>query len=217
MKRLKVNIVDDHLLITDGLQVILGNHELIEISNVAHTGEIALAQLENTRSDIVLMDYSLSANDSLDTLNGLQTAERILSSFPDIKILMLTMHDAASVIVPCITMGVHGYMLKSERNMDVASAIIHLEDYGYYFSPSIAKDLAVNIRNHRQNTINVSTREQEVLEALFKGAGSKEIAYELGISIHTVESYRKNLIYKFQAKNSIHLIYLALQKGFLNV
>jgi len=217
MKRLKVHIVDDHRLVTDGLQVILGNHEHIDIRNVAHTGEIALAQIHEDRPDIVLMDYSLSANNRPDALNGLQTAERIITTCPDTKILMLTMHDSANVIVPCIALGVHGYMLKSEQNTDVASAILQLDSFGYYFSPSIARDLAANIRNHQQNLITISSREQEVLESLFKGASTREIADELYLSAHTVETHRKNLIHKFEAKNSIHLIYLALKSGYLRI
>jgi DNA-binding NarL/FixJ family response regulator len=217
MKRLKVNIVDDHRVITDGLRLLLDNHPQIEINNVAHTGEMALSQLVEATPDIVLMDYSLSTSVDPTALNGLQAAEHILARYPGIKIMMLTMHDSANVIVPCITLGVHGYMLKSERNTDVASAILHLDSYGFYFSPSIAKDLAVNIRNHHQNAITLSTREQEVLESLFKGASTKEIADQLYISAHTVETHRKNLIHKFEAKNSIHLIYLALQKGVLSI
>lgn len=217
MKKLKVNIVDDHKVITDGIRLLLTNHEQIEINNVAHTGEIAIAQLVQSPPDIILMDYSLSTTQSHDTLNGLQTAGHILTAYPDIKILMLTMHDAANIIVACITLGVHGYMLKSERYTDIASAILHLDSFGFYFSPSIAKDLAVNIRNHHQNSITISNREQEILESLFKGASTKEIADELYISAHTVETHRKNLIHKFEAKNSIHLIYLALQKGYLTV
>lgn len=217
MKKLKVHIVDDHKVITDGLQMLLGNHERIEIGHVAHTGEMALAGLKVSLPDIILMDYSLSSDDGSGALNGLETAERVLSSYPGIKILMLTMHDSAEVIVPCITSGVHGYMLKSERNTDVASAIIQLDSVGFYFSPSISCELAEKIRNHHKNAYSVSEREQQVLEALFKGGSTKEIADGLCISTHTVESHRKNLIQKFEAKNSVHLIYLALKKGVLSV
>jgi DNA-binding NarL/FixJ family response regulator len=88
---------------------------------------------------------------------------------------------------------------------------------GYYFSPSVAKDLALSIRKHNEQKIDLTEREQEVLECLYTGSSTKEIAETLFISHHTVDSHRKNLIHKFEAKNSIHLIYLALQKGFLRV
>jgi DNA-binding NarL/FixJ family response regulator len=213
MKKLKVNIVDDHPLIVDGLRLMLDGHSQIEVVDVAYSGEIALAQLVHTQPDIVLLDYSLTNDNDPQALNGLQTAERIMQSRSTVKILMLTMHDSPAVIVPCITKGAHGYMLKSERNTDVASAILQLDQLGFYFSPAIAKDLAANIRRHSLQGSSISACEQEVLEALFQGASSKEVADALCISAHTVESHRKNLIHKFNARNSVHLIYLALQQG----
>ncbi len=214
---LTINIVDDHRIITDGLQVLLSDDPSIRIGEIAHTGEIALAQLKESSPDIILLDYSLCGDNGSDCLSGYQTAQKILESYPHIKIMMLTMHDSAEIIVPCVSLGVHGYMLKSEKNMNIAAAIHQLDSYGFYFSPEIAKYLAGNMREHELNAIDISTREKEVLESLFKGASTKEIAEELFISHHTVESHRKNLINKFDAKNSIHLIYLALKKGFLMV
>lgn len=216
MKKLKVHIVDDHQVIADGLQLMLGNHPDIEVSGVDHTGEMALARLVNTVPDVVLMDYSLSRPDT-EALNGLETAERILAEYSSVKIMMLTMHDAPNVIVPCVAAGVHGYMLKSERNSNVASAILALGRQGFYFSPSIAKDLAANMRKHSQDNGAVTEREREVLECLFKGGSTRDIADELFISIHTVDTHRRNLIQKLEAKNSIHLIYIALKKGILKV
>lgn len=215
MKNLTVNLVDDHSVITDGLQMLLSDDDSIRVGDVAHTGEMALAQLKNASPDIVLLDYSLCGDHHNDCLNGLQTAEKILDEYPEIKIMMLTMHDSAEIIVPCVTRGVHGYMVKSEKNMDLVAAIHHLDTSGFYFSPEIAKDLAVNMRN--QNSTEVSEREQEVLNALFTGLSTREIGEKLFISHHTVESHRKKLIQKFNARNSIHLIYLALKKGFLHI
>lgn len=215
--KIRINIVDDHKIITDGLQMILSDDDTIEIQNVAHSGEVALSHLVNGKPDILLLDYSLSDSERSSVMNGYQTAERVLSEYPEVKIMMLTMHNSSEIIVPCITLGVHGYMLKSEKNVDIASAIHHLHNFGFYFSPDVAKDLAVNIRNHSQDRIEISTRELEVLEALFKGGSTREIADELCLSTHTVETHRKNLIHKFEAKNSIHLIYLALTKGIISI
>jgi DNA-binding NarL/FixJ family response regulator len=215
--KITVNLVDDHQIVTDGLALILSNDEAIEIMDVAQSGSIALAQLANRTPDVVLLDYSLRTEGNPDDRNGLQIAEVILEKHPQVKIMMLTMHNKSEYIVPCIAAGVHGYMVKSERNADFGAAVRHLYQHGHYFSPEVAKDLAVSIRKHDEELIVLSLREQEVLEALYKGASTKEIADELFISNHTVESHRKSIINKFEAKNSIHLIYLALQKGYLSV
>ncbi len=216
MKKLKVHIVDDHKVVADGLGMMLGSHPEIEVGAVNHTGEKALAGLVNDVPDVVLMDYSLSEAGA-DAMNGLETAQRIIAGYPSVKIMMLTMHDSPTVIIPCVTAGVHGYMLKSERNTDVASAILTLDRQGFYFSPTIAKDLAANMRNHTDDNGTVTERERDVLECLFKGGNSREIADELFISMHTVDTHRRNLIQKFGAKNSVHLIYIALKKGILKV
>jgi DNA-binding NarL/FixJ family response regulator len=215
--KITVNLVDDHQIVTDGLALILSNDEAIEIMDVAQSGSIALAQLANRTPDVVLLDYSLRTEGNPDDRNGLQIAEVILEKHPLVKIMMLTMHNKSEYIVPCIAAGVHGYMVKSERNADFGAAVRHLYQNGHYFSPEVAKDLAVSIRKRDEELIVLSLREQEVLEALYKGASTKEIADELFISNHTVESHRKSIINKFEAKNSIHLIYLALQKGYLSV
>ncbi len=215
--KITVNLVDDHQIVTDGLALILSNDEAIEIMDVAQSGSIALAQLANRTPDVVLLDYSLRTEGNPDDRNGLQIAEVILEKHPQVKIMMLTMHNKSEYIVPCIAAGVHGYMLKSEKNADFGAAIRHLYEFGHYFSPEVAKDLALNISKHSKGSIALSHREQEVLDALYKGASTKEIGDGLYISHHTVESHRKNLIHKFEAKNSVHLIYLALQKGYLSV
>lgn len=212
-----VNLVDDHKVVTEGLSFILGNEKGIEVLDVAQSGEKALAQMAVRVPDVVILDYSLSEDKSDDTSNGLQIAETILERYPTVMVMMLTMHNKPEVIAPCISLGVHGYMLKSEEDSDFAAAIHQLIRKGYYFSPSVAKDLALSIKKHNEQKTNLSHREQEVLECLYTGSSTKEIAEALFISHHTVDSHRKNLIHKFEAKNSIHLIYLALQKGFLKV
>ncbi|HKK39627.1 MAG TPA: response regulator transcription factor [Cryomorphaceae bacterium] len=215
--KITVNLVDDHRIVTDGLTMIIDGDEEIEIMDVAQSGSMALAQLESRTPDVILLDYSLGDKGEEENLNGLKVAEEILAKHPDVKILMLTMHNNHEVIVPCIMAGVHGYMLKSEKNADISTSIKHLYQHGHYFSPEVAKDLAVSIRKHNLENVSLSEREQEVLDHLYRGSSTKEIAEELFISHHTVESHRKSLIQKFEAKNSVHLIYLALQKGHLTV
>ncbi|MGB6037602.1 MAG: response regulator transcription factor [Cryomorphaceae bacterium] len=212
-----VNLVDDHKVLTEGLSFILGNEDGIEVLDIAHSGAMALAQLKIRTPDVIFLDYSLSEKEGDSSPNGLQIAETILQEHPEIKIMMLTMHNKPEIIVPCVTRGVHGYMLKSEEDADFGAAIRELVHKGCYFSPSVARDLAMSLRMQQAQHIELTDREKEVLECLYKGSSTKEIAETLFVSHHTIDSHRKNLIHKFEAKNSIHLIYLALQKGFLRV
>jgi DNA-binding NarL/FixJ family response regulator len=215
--KITVSMVDDHSIVTNGIAMIISEEENIEVLDVARTGSMALAQLKNRTPDVLLLDYSLGEKSDEENMNGLQLAEIVLKEYPSVKIMMLTMHNSPDIIVPCITAGVHGYMIKSEKDADIVEAIKQLYAEGHYFSPEVAKDLAVSIRKHGMETVTLSEREQEVLDHLYKGASTKEIAEILFISHHTVESHRKSLIQKFAAKNSVHLIYLALHSGHLKI
>jgi DNA-binding NarL/FixJ family response regulator len=215
--KIKVNLVDDHQMVVDGLALLLGAEDDIEVLDTALSGSEALAKLRNQQPNVILLDYSLGKSEEHDGYNGLQLAIEIMEHYPEIRIMMLTMHDMPEVILPCIQAGVHGYMLKSEKNAQFGKAIRELHFQGHYFTPEVAKDLAISLRKQEEEEINLSDRELEVLEHLYQGESTKEIAENLFISHHTVESHRKNLIQKFSAKNSVHLIYLALQKGYLKV
>lgn len=212
-----VNLVDDHKVVTEGLTYILEKEDDIEVLDIAHTGAQALAQLKVRTPDVVLLDYSLKDSGSDESPNGLQIAEIILELHPSVKIMMLTMHNKPEIIVPCVSLGVHGYMLKSEEDADFGGAIRELVRKGCYFSPSVARQLAFGLQTKEGQNLELTHREKEVLECLYTGSTTKEIAENLFISHHTVDSHRKNLIQKFEAKNSIHLIYLALQRGVLRV
>ncbi len=212
---IKVNLVDDHKVVSDGLSLVLNDEEGIEVVNIAQSGKQLLAQLVDDQPDIIVMDYSLGRKNNLEIMNGLDTAKEVLLNYPTIKILMLTMHSSPEVVVPVVEAGVHGYMLKSEKDFDITKAIRRMYEEGDYFSPEIAPQLAMNITRYRQNHIDITAREQEVLEVMFKGNTAKEIAEILFISPKTVETHRKHLLEKFGAKNSLHLVYKALKLNYL--
>ena len=216
MSQIRVNLVDDHKVVLDGLISVLSADENIKIMDTSDSGEKLLTQLRVQCPEVIVMDYSLGTNTN-EHQNGFQTAQKVFELYPDVKIMMLTMHESPEVIVPCVELGIQGYMLKSERNFDVAKAIRQVFQYGHYFSPEIAGQLARNIQRFKLDQISITTREQDVLEAMFVGMSTKEIADRLFISTNTVETHRKHLMSKFDAKNSLHLIYKALNKGFLNI
>lgn len=133
-----------------------------------------------------ILGIGLALNISL----GLPSIPIFLANF----LLFLAMHNSADKIVKCVEAGVHGYMLKSEPNFDIAKAIREIHSQGHYFSPEISLHLAANLHRFKQNRIELTKREKEVLEALFKGNSTAEIADLLFISTNTVETHRKNLM-----------------------
>jgi two-component system nitrate/nitrite response regulator NarL len=217
MKSIRTLLVDDHRIVLDGLLAVLSDQKEIEVLETAQSGEQALAILKRLEVDVLVLDYSLEDKGGAQMMNGLDTAKAIRLAYPEIKILMLTMHHSKDIILPCIEAGVHGYVIKGERNFDMARAILELWKNGYYFSPEVSAQLAMNLRQYQQEKVLISTREQEVLDCLFTGDSTKQIAEKLFISTNTVETHRKNLLSKFEAQNTTALIYKALKRGLLSL
>jgi DNA-binding NarL/FixJ family response regulator len=119
------------------------------------------------------------------------------------------------VIRPCVEAGAHGYMLKSERGFDITSAIKELWKTDHYFSPEVRKSLSESRNDTAVETI--TEREKEIIQALFEGMSTKEMAEKFFISSHTVETHRRNLMGKLEAKNRQHLVYLAIKNGIISV
>lgn len=213
---IKVAVVDDHQVVVDGLCSTLEDLPGIEVVFTANSGEELLEKMPVHTPHIVILDHSFNSRDG-QNMNGREAAAEIFVRFPNVKVLMLTMHDQPEIIIPCLEVGVQGYMLKSEKQFDIAKAITELDQKGAYFSPEIAVHLVHRYVKVSENRVDITSREQEVLELLFEGCSTTEVAEKLFISHHTVESHRKSLLSKFEAKNSVHLIYLALQQKFIQM
>jgi DNA-binding NarL/FixJ family response regulator len=215
--KIKVNLVDDHKVVTDGLRLILSHHEDIQILDIASSGEQLLSQLVKRQPDIIVLDYSLTDQNNSSAMNGFDTSKKVMALYSDIKILILSMHGSKEIIVPCVEYGIHGYMLKSENDFDIYQAIKRLYLQGQYFSPEIANQLVSTMRQYHQEFIHITDREKIVLEYIFTGMSAIEIGDKLCISARTVNTHRNHLFEKFEVNNTVHLIYKALQKGTLKI
>ncbi len=209
--KIKIVLLDDHKVVSAGISSILKDHGSIEVLDSATSEEQLKSLLICHQPDILVVDYSFGKGKP----TGLEVIERLMPSYPKVKFLMLTMHDQNKVVLQAIQLGVHGYMLKSETDFEIAKAIMNLSEKGCYFSPEILALATQGIRDF--NKVTVSNREYEVLKTLYKGFTAKEAGELLFISPHTVETHRKNLINRFEAKNVTHLIYLALNHGILGI
>lgn len=215
-KIISVNLLDNQKIVIIGLKFLLSANDWINLIDIAHDTEQFLEQLEKRQPNIIIMDFCPSDGD-IDSINGLEAAKIVLSKYPDIKILMLTMHSSIHDIITCLECGIQGYMLKSEKNFDIIFAINELFEKGHYLSPEITPILVADLKDFRKTKISLSKREMEILYTIFQGNSAKEAGDILCLSPRTVESHRKKLMDKFNARNTVHLIYLALQMGILKV
>lgn len=204
MSIIKTLIVDDHPLVRDGLTARINRSEEVTVIGEACDGVEALQLLEELKPDVVLMDINMP------NLNGIQTTEAILDLYPDILILVLSMHDDREYVASVIDAGARGYVLKSASAEEMFNAIKAVYFGGIYYSPAIAESLA---QKSEDPVDSLTDREQVVLDMLAKGASNKECANSLGISARTVETHRRNIKQKLNLRSTPALIRFAIDSG----
>lgn len=204
MSIIKTLIVDDHPLVRDGLAARINRSNEVTVIGEACDGEQALKLLEDLKPDVVLMDINMP------NLNGIQTTEAILDLYPDILILVLSMHDDREYVSSVIDAGARGYVLKSASAEEMFNAIKAVYFGGIYYSPAIAASLAQKTEDPVDS---LTDREQVVLDMLAKGASNKECANTLGISARTVETHRRNIKQKLNLRSTPALIRFAIDSG----
>jgi DNA-binding NarL/FixJ family response regulator len=205
-------IVDDHQIVRDGLKAILHNEEGIGVIAEAENGRNALRLINELRPDIVIMDIAMP------DMNGLDATRRISSEYPDIKVLILSMHHDKRMVIEVLNAGAQGYLLKECASDELLRAIRTLLQGETYLSPKISSIVVKDLVKQQQGEIpseifSLSSREREVLQLLAEGKSMKEIAFTLDVSIKTVEAFRKRLMDKLKVNSIAELTKIAIREG----
>lgn len=205
-------IADDHQIFLDGLQSLLDGEEGISVSGQARNGREVLTFLKTETPQIVLMDINMPV------MNGLEATRKVVEEHPEVKVIMLTMHERADYITQMIEAGASGYLLKNSSRTDLVNGIRTVAGGGTYYSQEVTQAVMDNLRKSakqksRQEAAALTPREIEVLKLITKENTTAEIAEALFISTHTVESHRKNLLSKLGKKNTAGLAAEAVRLG----
>lgn len=199
-------IVDDHYLVIEGIRSLLQQEEDIEWMGHATNGESCMAFLQNHEPEVILMDINMPG------ISGIDLCKLVKNKFPGIRILGLSTFNQRSFVEKMIENGASGYVLKNAGREELLKAIQAAKAFKSYLS----FDAAQSLRNPLEKEQPVLTRrEKDVLEQIAEGMTNQEIAEKLFISPTTVDTHRKNLMLKFEAKNVAALIHLAGKAGFL--
>lgn len=203
-------MADDHPLIREGFKSLLVKNERFEIVGIAENGK-ELVELAGTLiPDIILSDINMPV------LNGMAAIEQIGKMHPEIKCVILTMHEERAYILQALKIGVQGYILKNIERYDLEKAIISIFEGGKYFSPIVTNILAESVARPELNTISELTpREIQVLELVAEGHSTKQVADKLGIGTRTVESHRVNMLKKMKVNNTAELVKKAIEMKIL--
>jgi DNA-binding NarL/FixJ family response regulator len=205
-KKIRILLADDHPLIRAGFKSLLGMNEKFQIVAEAENGKELLELAARTQPDVVLTDISMPV------MNGMEALEELARSFPNMRFIILTMHQEPEYILNTLKLGASGYLLKNIDRSELERAILTVYDGGKYFSPIITNILAESFTKPEPiEPGEVTPREKEVLELVARGNSTKQVADKLGISIRTVESHRINMLKKMKVNNTAELIKKAIE------
>ena len=214
LEKLSILITDDHKLFREGMKLILSNLSYIdEIYEAANGKECDQFFEKGGYADIVFMDIEMPEK------NGIESTIDILSKFPDINIIALSMYADEDYYSKMIEAGAKGFILKNSGIKEVEDAIQQVITGKSYFSQEILSSFIRNMSRKKQIHVSgkLSDREEEVLYLICKGHSNQQIADILHISKRTVDKHRENLLFKTDSKNTPGLVMYAVKNGIIEV
>ena len=212
MKTTRLLLADDHLIIRDGIKLMLKKNSELEIVGEASNGEEVIEFLrENFDAvDVILMDINMP------TMNGIEATQVITKEFPHIKILALTMHAEETYITNMLKAGALGYILKESGSSELVAAINSVAGGEKYYSNDVSVTMINALMNDDKPKVSqLSSREEEVLSHIATGATNKEVGDMLCISGRTVETHRRNILGKLDVKNTAEMIRYAIENDLI--
>ncbi len=213
---IRVLVADDHGVVREGIRHVLQGEPGFEVVAEAANGADALALAESLCPDVVLLDISMPGE------SGLKLAARIRERLPEVRVLMLSMHDHPEYVLESVRAGAHGYLLKETAATELRRAIRAVDEGEAFYSPPVARQLSDAVRGDLARTRQsgelgtLTHREREVLQGIVRGRTNKEIATELGISHRTVETHRESLMRKLRIRTVAGLTRFALELGLID-
>lgn len=213
MSKIKVLIVDDHVIFREGIRSLLPGFEDIEIVGEATNGKEAIEKASQLSPQVVLMDITMPV------MSGLEATRRIQKECPDARVLVLTQHEDSEYILSMIKAGAKGYISKTANASELVSAIRTIHQGASYLYPSAATALVeeylLRAGGEKDEYERLTDREREVLQLVAEGYTNREIADKVFISVKTVLRHRTNIMEKLGFHNRTELIRYAMSKGLI--
>lgn len=210
-------MADDHAIIREGLQVMLGSQPDMEVVGIAANGREAIRLVDVHDPDVAVIDISMPE------LNGIEAIQQMLPRHSHMKVVVLSIHETKPYVYRALKAGAMGYLIKETAGLEVADAVRAVYRGGRYLSRNIA-DLLLDISSQQVGTSieispldKLSLREREILQLVAEGKTSQEIAERLSISPKTVDTYRSRLMQKIGVNDVASLVKFAIQHGVISL
>ncbi len=216
MNKIKVMIADDHALIREGIKKLLELEENFEIVALAGDGEQAITSIKETSPDVVLLDINMPV------MNGIDCLKQIKQDYPEIKVIMLTIHEDAEYLIETINIGAEGYVLKDADVSSLVKAIQKVVQGEVYIHPTLSGILVREYKRKDKSMEdvignNLTKREYEVIRLISKGYNNKEIAIELFISEKTVKNHVSNIFKKIKVTDRTQAALYAIKHNITKI
>jgi DNA-binding NarL/FixJ family response regulator len=211
---LRVLMADDHPIVLAGMKALVATDPELDIIGEARDGRVALELAKELRPDAAVLDIGMPG------LNGLEVALALRTEAPEIRVIILTVHEDRAYLRQALEAGVSAYLLKRSAAEELVRAIHAVAEGGLYLDPAVAGKVVGTAPRSTPNTAfgapaDLSERETEVLRLLAEGHTSKEISSRLSISVKTVETYKARAMDKLGFKTRVDVVRYAASRGWL--
>ncbi|MDY0990293.1 response regulator transcription factor [Flavobacterium sp. CFBP9031] len=213
MTKIKLLIADDHTMFLQGIISLLEQEPNINIVDKAVNGIEALEIIKKSAIDLIILDISMPAMD------GIELSKILKKQHPQIKILIVSTHSNAMIVSRLIRIGVNGYLLKNAEKEELLKAINTIASGENYFAEELEEKHFTNssrIEKQSSHITELSSREKEILVLIAQEYNTAEIAEKTFISLNTVNTHRRNLLSKLNAKNTAGLVKYAVENGLVD-
>jgi DNA-binding NarL/FixJ family response regulator len=212
MNSITILLADDHDVVRRGMKMLLEDEEGIQVVGEASDGLDAIEKVKILMPNVVILDLTMPK------MNGIEAAKVISEEYPEVKILIFSMHHNKEYIVKSVENGANGYLLKDTGKDELLRAIRVVSEGRKYFPPEISEViinelLAKTSGNHEETRPifeKITPKEKQILGMIVQGYNSREMADKLFLSIRTVDNHRANMMKKVKAKNTADLVKMAI-------
>jgi two-component system response regulator NreC len=210
---INVLIADDHAIVRTGLRALLRSEPDLQLAGEATGGYEAIELVGKTHPDILILDLSMP------DLDGIAVTRQLKPQYPDLRILILTVHEDEAMLREAIRAGASGYIVKRAAEAELIAAIETIRRGDLYVDPAMLRVLLVESTEPRTeqpaSPDPLTPRETDVLKLIVQGYTNRQVGEELGISVRTVEGHRANLLEKLGLRTRVELVRYARDRGLI--
>lgn len=211
MKQIRVLVADDHALVRAGIRALLERIDRVNVVGEAGDGLQALQLIKELEPDVVLLDLTMPG------LSGFEVLKETSERFPEVNMIVLSVHDTAEYAIHALRSGAAGYLPKSAASAELEVAIQRVILGEKYVSPRIAPEPLLEFSGGGSETADLTPRQLEVLTLISQGSSTRDIAGALNISIKTVETHRAQLMHRLNIHEVAGLVRYAIKKGLVKI